>query len=179
MKKKSELYPHVTYEKWKTPVSDIPTHELHLGGVLQACFQVFFFLYQGKKHHEETHVLSITRAFPYRIMDEEYADSGIDRYLKYKDPYKKRPKKDSKPWPTWKFWNTDMIKELDEGWALSGYRKPNYKNIIHYMVATGDDTIEFISPVPRWEMHRDIKVEKLIGVYLKKRYREHFGDASK
>ncbi len=174
MKEKSELYPDVTFEKWKTPLSGILYCDLHVGGVLQTCFQVFFFLYEGAKHHKETHVLSIPRDYPYRVMEEEYSYVGVDRYFKYKDPSAIRKKRRSKPCATWKLWSTDMIKEFDAGGALSRYGEIKAKDIIHYTIFTGNDTIEFISPATRWEVHRNMKVEKVIAMYLKKKYREHF-----
>ncbi len=174
MKRKSERYPDVTLARWKTPVSDISLVDLRLGGVLQTCFQVFFFFYEVAKQHKETHVLSIQRDYPYRVMEEEFSWSGVERYFKAKDPAAKIKKRRRKPCPTWKLSNTDMIKELNAGWALSGYGQIKAKDIIHYVVFTGNDTIEFIAPFHRWEVHRNMKVEKVIAMYLKKKYREHF-----
>jgi hypothetical protein len=69
-----------------------------------------------------------------------------------------------------------MIQELDAGDALSAYGQIKPKDIIHYTIFTGNDVIEFIAPATRWELHRDIKAETLIAMYLKERYREHLPD---
>jgi hypothetical protein len=179
MKKKSELYPEVLYELWKTPVMDNPDYDLTVKCVLQAGDQVHFFLCYRKMEEKEMHVLSIPRGYPYRVMEEGYAYAGVGQYFRYKDSKKKR-RSSGKYYSTWKLWNTRFIRELNGGekgkGELSGYGQIKLDKIIHYVVSTGGDVIEFIAPTMHWEIHKNMKIEQLLELYAKKRFYEKYND---
>jgi len=177
MKQKSELFPEVLMEPWKTPVMHDPDFDLTVKCVLQAGDQVHFFLCNRKSEERKMHVLTIPRNYPYRVMEEGYSWAGVGQYFRVKDP-KKKTKGNGKSSCTWKLWNTHFIREFNGGeegkGALSGYGKIKPDKIIHYMVSTGGDVIEFISPTMRWEIHKNIKMEKLLELYAKKRFYERY-----
>jgi hypothetical protein len=174
MKKKSVNNCEITYKLWETPLDKVFYHHLSVVGVLQTTYQVYFFLSAVEEYDKKTHVVSIPRNYPYRIMEEEYAYAGIFRHFRGKDITRKSGEVKNKYCSTWKFWHTDMIKELDHGSALSDYGKIKSKEIIHYMIRTGGDVIEFISPATRWKIHKNIKIEKLIESYVKEKFSEKF-----
>ena len=159
MKIRSKKSPGVTYSKWKTPISGFSTTDMGGIRVLQTCFLTHFFLYKHNEYQKKTYVFVIERKYPYRVMDEEYTYSAHETYF---NPLTPRQKKDPRrrPWPTWKLWNTDMIKELDRG----------SEKLIQYVVTTGDDSVEFVAPTCLWEMHEGVTVERLMQKALKERY---------
>lgn len=158
-------------ERWKTPVSD--AYLLWLSAVLQTASQVHFFFAIGlpskkiKKKHD-VHVMTISRYWPYRVIEEEYAHSCIGRYFHTHPSEKKYPP----GFPigqsrTWKIWGTSFIQELDRGKALSDYKEERDKNIFEYLILTEGEWIEFVSGPPRWEVLHDTTVKMAVRHYLK------------
>ena len=178
MKKKSEFFPEVQLERWKTPIMYNSSHHLYVNCILQAGDQVHFFIYNRKQSDRRIHVLSIPRSYPYRVMENAYAYAGVGQYFRVKNPDKIKKPKGYKGCCTWKLWNTNFIKELNGGiegkGALSGYGQIKPEKIIHYVIRMADEVIEFISPTMRWELHKNIKMKNLVELYVKKRFYERF-----
>lgn len=170
-------YPPVKYSKWETPVSNILYVDLLVVGVLQTIHITYFFMFKADEN-KKVYVLSIPRHFPYRIMEEEYAHHGVRRYFRKKRPLKQK-NGSLVTSCAWRLWNTDMIKELNAGEALSDFGKTKIDEITHYVIETGGDTIEFISPVYHWEIHKNIKAKDLIQSYVKNRFYDVWGKRAK
>ena len=50
-----------------------------------------------------------------------------------------------------------------------GYAKKRDKNYFEYLISTEDEYIEFITPIPpEWELHKNVKIDKLINEYVEK-----------
>ena len=173
MKKESAKFPGVHYDYWKTPIADIASCELRVAGVLQMCFLTHFFLCDQAEYGKKTHILTIPAHYPFRIMNNEYSNSSISRYF---NPLTATQRRRSKPSSTWQFWNSDMIKELDRGEALSGFGDLKPEEVIHYVVATGDDNIEFIAPACFWEIHEGTTMVQIMKKTLKDRYRMRWSE---
>ena len=173
MRKQSESYPNVYSERWKTPVSDIEYINLGLSGVLQTITQTHFFLNSYYEIDKKIHVATIPRTYPYRLIEEEFAVTCISKYFIKKDSngaHQKKMGRSPKPSSTWKLWGTSFIQELDEGHsALS--RNKNKKDICEYLIITSNEWIEIVDCEPTWEVHRNIKIEKLLEHYVKTKYR--------
>ena len=111
--------------------------------------------------------MTIGRGWPYRVMDEAYAYKCLGKYIVSAKEPKKKISPGPKPYRTWKLWGTSFIKELDEGWELSGYQKPRDKNVFEYLIVTRDEWIEFVSGPPRWKVLRNMTLKAAVHRYLK------------
>lgn len=173
MKKKSREK-DAYYEKWKTPVGN--ARWLFLSGVLQTAGHTHFFfaIYDGEKNSrkkkQDIHVLTIGRAWPYRLIEEGYA-SCIGRYL-YPDSSRDKdvPDRDFASFCTWKLWGTSFIQELDLKKGLSIYMGRSRKKIVSYLVQTQDEWIEFVSGPPHWQLLKNVTIQAAIQRYLKEGY---------
>jgi hypothetical protein len=161
----------VYIENWTTPVSH--AEDLSLSAVLQTASRIhflFFPVFKGErpKKKRDIYVMTTCRGWPYRVIDEEYAHSGVGRYFHPHPSEKKhladRPLAKSR---TWKIWGTSFIQELDRGKALSNYEEKRDKNIFEYFVLTDCEWIELASPSVDWEILRDTTVKAAIRRYLK------------
>jgi hypothetical protein len=53
--------------------------------------------------------------------------------------------------------------------ALSDYAKKRDKNIFEYLISTQDEDIEIICKnPPQWAFHENVKMNKLVNLYMKK-----------
>ena len=164
MRKRSEFFKDVFYEKWQTPISR--GQNVPLWGVLQTLTHVhFFFTIDSKKN---CHVMTIDRIWPYRVIEEGYA-SCIDKYFRESTRQKKKIKRRSTGiFRTWKLWGASFVKEIDEGFALSNYKMVHDENQFSYLVVAQDEKIEFISTKPTWEVFHNTNAKKVMQNYLKK-----------
>lgn len=164
MRIRSEIYKEVFYEKWQTPIS----HGLFvwLWGIVQTQAHThFFFTVDSEK---DCHVMTIGRRWPMRLTDEDYA-SCIRKYFRDAPIKRKKPKRQPlRPFRTWKMWGTNYIKELDEGHALSDYKKPRDKKIFSYLIVTQDEWIEMVLSEPEWKVFRNTRAKKVMQSYLNK-----------
>lgn len=158
-------------ERWKTPVSS--TWSLYLEAVLQTVSHTHFFFFKDdekfpkaskvknfENKRRDIHVLTIGRNLPYRLTEEGYAHPCITKYL----PMGRRKRR--KPFRTWRLWGTSFIKELDEGYALSGYANKRNENLSEYLIITGDEWIEFIAGIPRWNLLRNVTLKEAVRHYF-------------
>lgn len=162
---------NVYFEMWKTPVSGVRT--LMLDAVIQTVSYTHFFFSIGdgvknfKKKKWDFHVMTFGRGWPYRVMDEEYAYKCLGKYLVSAKNPEKKISPGPNPYGTWKLWGTSFINELDEGWALSGYKKPRDKNVFEYVIITQDEWIEFVSGPQRWRKLRNMTLKSAVRHFLK------------
>ncbi len=162
MRTKSKFYNDVYKEPWKTPMGH-PNEFIRLGRVLTTTTDVHFFFFiddENRYKKKIAYVLTIDRWDPLRITEEKY-NCSIGKYLKSKLPYKFCA--------TWKLWGTNFIKEVDQGHALSDYKKKQDKNICQYLIISEDLWIEFISDVPpKWEIYKNTTLKEIMKPYLNK-----------
>jgi hypothetical protein len=163
MKIKSEFVKGVYYERWKTPI--MYNEQLWLTGILQTINQTHMFFGLNTDAPKNIHVMTFERFCPYRLTEEYLAYHCIGKYFRKKKPHNKRIKKCS----TWKLWNTSFILDLETANALSDYAKKRDKNIFEYLISTQDEDIEIISfQPPEWTLHENVKMNKLVNLYMKK-----------
>lgn len=145
MRTKSEFFKGVYFERWGTPISH--GQSLSLWGVLvDHTLTHFYFTVDEEK---DCHVMTIDRLWPYRMIEEQYAHKCLGKYFRVNPKGKKKPRPQfPRYFKTWKMWGTSFIKELDEGYALSGYNKVRNKNHVAYLIETKDVWIEIVSGVP-------------------------------
>lgn len=156
----------VCFEVWETPV--IHNEQLWLIAELRIQGDIHFFFHLNS-NSPDIHVATISFRSPLRITDEDFADYCIEKYLKRKAPTKPSGKRPS----TFKLWNTNFIKEIDENKALSDFAPERDKNIFQYLIVTQEEYIEFISEPPIWNFHQNMELEDAINFYMKqslKRY---------
>lgn len=163
MKIKSEFMKGVYYERWKTPV--MHNEQLWLSGTLQTADKTHMFFSLNTDIPKDIHVMTFERFSSYRITEEYLAYHSIGRYLRSKKPHNKKIRKCS----TWKLWNTSFILDMEIANALSDYAKKRDKNIFEYLISTQDENIEIISKhPPEWAFHENVKMNKLVNLYMKK-----------
>jgi hypothetical protein len=169
VKEKSELYPKVSFEKWKSLVSEIDYTYLNLYGVLQTSAHVHFFFeaYGDKKN--KSYSMAISKNSPYQVLDEGTGHTYSGKYFRGKKPYNpsKRRGRPPKPSCTWKFWDTKFVQEINKDRPRSKSNKP----IFEYLVMATDDWITFVSSRPAtWRVHPNLNAIKAIQKYIKEGY---------
>jgi hypothetical protein len=119
------------------------------------------FFSSGDKENNTIGVMTTVAGYPFRVINGEFAKTCVGKYFNTSPRYF-----------TWKLWETNLIQELDENLELSHFRPEVHKTICEYLVMAKNKWIEIIDCAPEWEVHRNIKVEKLVEQYTRKRHYE-------
>ena len=131
---------------------------LDTGWFVHFCFELF--------QKKDKFVVSFPSGNPYRVYEEAHY-TFLDKYfntdLKEEELSLLRPK----ICQTWKLWNTEYIKEMDEGYCISGYDNEHNKEICQYLIKTQSDWVEIIYPNPEWKFFETTSFDKIIKYYLR------------
>jgi hypothetical protein len=166
MKQRSERYPRVRYERWKTPISNAEVITLKKVMQIRGFAHCFFGL--GDKKDERIGVMTTIRRYPFRVIDGEFAKTSVGKYFKAKRTRKKVDP--TQQYFTWKLWETNLIEELDRTDEVSGFRPEEHKKLCNYLVIAKNNWVEIVNCAPEWQIYHGVTLEKLIERYMKNEY---------
>jgi hypothetical protein len=175
MKTRSKLNRNVYYDHWKTPLDkDYPIHH-YLAATLIGANKTYFFFGVAEKPFRRFHVMTVTRLTPFRVYEEEAFDIGLYAFVNNMKPRNGKKIKYKKHQQTWKFWNTQFIKEFDKGdhpFSIIG-KGGGRDRICHHVIITSNEAVEFLDiyyPPPRWEYYENTTIKALLKIYATKRF---------
>jgi hypothetical protein len=161
MKIKSSAGKDIFFEAWNTPV--MQSEQLWLLRQFFTGSQVHFFFQMNHDSKDEFYVLSVSGGSPFRITEEGLGWTYVGKYIESETPSKKKEKKCS----TFRIWNTSFAKNTYSARPLKEDERVS-EDIFQYLIITQDEWVEFISLTPpKWEIHKNVKLEKLVLKYMK------------
>jgi hypothetical protein len=152
---------NVFFEPWQTPLMSQQT--VGFVGILNTNWLVHFCL--SLHRQKEIHVVTIPSGAPYRVFEEAHL-AFLDKYFETDMTEEQFSLLGSRFCQTWKLWNTDYIKEMDEGYCISGYGSDYDPKIFQCLIKTQEQWIEFIYPNPIWKVFENSNFETVVNYYL-------------